>query len=216
MLKWENGEITFEPLVFIAADDPITCADTNKQRVYKVSRHMLMTRGAMIYFGINGIFSGSDDRTSVEVEGIDAHRINNVLLAAVGSVMDSNMGKSKSTEMLSLCSHEKDASFGVSVRISEHVGHAVATIMVLTGDTNQVVYYSQIWPAPSSKRTPLDDVFDRENVTKLGTTMRVNIHKVARDTSDGETTNSGVKDASIPQFHPLEIETAGMHGEIPH
>jgi hypothetical protein len=125
---------------------------------------MLTTRGAMIYFGINGIFSGSDvDRTSVEVGGIDAHRI-------------------------------------------------------LTDDTNKVVYYSEIWPAPRSKRTdlPLDDVFDGENATEFVTTMRVNIHKVARDTSDGETTNSRVKDASTPQFHSLEIETAEMHGETPH
>jgi hypothetical protein len=217
MLEWENGEITSEPLVFIAADDPITCADINKQRVYKVSRHLLMTRGAMIYFGINGSFPGSDDRTSVEGEGIDAHRINNVLLAAVGSVTDSNIGKIKVYRSTFPLQSREGCFFGVSVRISEHVSHAMATIMVLRDDTSKVFYYSEIWPAPSSKWTPLDDVFDGEKVTEFGTTMRVNIHKVARDTSDGETTNSGVKDASIPQFHPLEkVETAGMYGEIPH
>jgi hypothetical protein len=205
MLEWENGEITPELLVFIA-DGTIL-----KQTAYKVSRHMLMTRGAMIYFGINGIFSGSDDKTSVEVKGIDAYRINNVLLlTAVGSVMDRNIGKVyRNTFPL----QSREGCFvGVSVRTS------VATIMVLRDATNQVVYYSEIGPESSSKRTGLRlaDVFDGENATEFVTTMRINIHNVARDTGDGETTNSGVKDASIPQFHLLEIETAGMHGEIPH
>jgi hypothetical protein len=31
MLEWENGEIMSEPLVLIAADDPITCANIIKQ-----------------------------------------------------------------------------------------------------------------------------------------------------------------------------------------
>jgi hypothetical protein len=139
-----------------------------------------------------------------------------LLLTAVGSVMDSNIGKIKVYRNAFPLQSREGCFFGVSVRISEHVSHAMATIMVLTGDTNQVVYYSEIWLAPSSKRTPLDDVFDGENVTEFGTTMWVNIHKVARDTSDGETTNSGVKDAPLPHFRPLEIETAGMHGETPH
>ena len=26
IIKWENGEITSEPLTIIAADDPVTCA----------------------------------------------------------------------------------------------------------------------------------------------------------------------------------------------
>jgi hypothetical protein len=89
----------------------------------------------------------------------------------------------------------------------------MATIMVLRDDTHIVFYYSEIGPALSSKQTDLhlDDVFDGENATEFVTTMRVNIHKVARDTGDEETANSGVKDTFIPQFHLLEIKTAGMH-----
>ena len=30
-LKWETGEITFEPLSIIAADDPVTCAAYAKE-----------------------------------------------------------------------------------------------------------------------------------------------------------------------------------------
>ena len=31
-IEWETGEITFEPLSVIAADDPITCADYAKEK----------------------------------------------------------------------------------------------------------------------------------------------------------------------------------------
>ena len=33
-IEWETGEITFEPLSVIAADDPITCAAYAKKRIY--------------------------------------------------------------------------------------------------------------------------------------------------------------------------------------
>ena len=33
-IEWETGEITFEPLSVIAADDPITCAAYAKEKTY--------------------------------------------------------------------------------------------------------------------------------------------------------------------------------------
>ena len=33
-VEWETGEITFEPLSIIAADDPVTCAAYAKDMIY--------------------------------------------------------------------------------------------------------------------------------------------------------------------------------------
>ena len=33
-IEWETGEITFEPLSVIAADDPITCAAYAKEKKF--------------------------------------------------------------------------------------------------------------------------------------------------------------------------------------
>ena len=33
-VEWETGEITFEPLSIIAADDPVTCAAYEKKMIY--------------------------------------------------------------------------------------------------------------------------------------------------------------------------------------
>ena len=35
-IEWETGEITFEPLSVIAADDPITCAAYAKEKTYTI------------------------------------------------------------------------------------------------------------------------------------------------------------------------------------
>ena len=35
-IEWETGEITFEPLSVIAADDPITCAAYTKEKIYTI------------------------------------------------------------------------------------------------------------------------------------------------------------------------------------
>ena len=35
-IEWETGEITFEPLSLIAADDPITCAAYAKEKTYTI------------------------------------------------------------------------------------------------------------------------------------------------------------------------------------
>ena len=37
-VEWETGEITFEPLSIIAADDPVTCAAYAKKMTYLLSR----------------------------------------------------------------------------------------------------------------------------------------------------------------------------------
>ena len=33
-IEWETGEVTFEPLSVIAADDPITCAAYAEEKIY--------------------------------------------------------------------------------------------------------------------------------------------------------------------------------------
>jgi hypothetical protein len=75
-------------------------------------------------------------------------------------------------------------------------------LKTLTDDTNEVIYRLEIQSAldPKSTNLRLDDVFDGENTVELIKTMQDDIRKAARDTSDAETMNPGVKDMSILQL----------------
>jgi hypothetical protein len=105
---------------------------------------------------------------------------------------------------------------GRFVGVSEHVGHAM-TFKILTDDTGEIIFRSEIRSAldPKTTNLRLDDVFDGENATEFITTMRDNIRKAVRDDirQAGENSNSGVKDLSEMEPHGETQDGETQDGE---